>query len=185
MRIYEGSPRQDWEEVFRSIGAYVDRERIKELLLLELDAGFILQGMAVPVTGARTESEMTLIKVTRELPDDEVAELMEVATTKRGTAPSDTPHAEISNYYEQAMRVIGAYLDLNRPRDVFFFEQGGSFVLRLLMLGAGAAPMGHQLVEFTKDDIVSMIDAAPAQRNKPVPESGPAPESGSPGETVA
>ena len=56
MRIYDGSPRQDWEEVLRSIGAFVDRERIKELLLLELDAGFILQGMAVPVTGARTES---------------------------------------------------------------------------------------------------------------------------------
>jgi hypothetical protein len=180
MRIYEGSPRQGWEEVFRSIGAYVDRERIKELLLLELDAGFILQGLAMPQAGARTESEMTLIKVTRELPDDEVAELMEAATTKRGTAPSDTPHAEISNYYEQAMRVIGAYLDLNKPRDVFFFEQEGAFVLRLLMLGTGAAPMGHQLVEFTKDDIVAMIEAAPTHRNQPAVEAGP-PD----GETVA
>lgn len=164
MRIYEGSPRQGWEEVFRSIGAYVDRERIKELLLLELDAGFILQGMAMPAAGARTESEMTLIKVTRELPDDEVAELMEAATAKRGTGTSDPPHAEIANYYEQALRVIGAYLDANRPRDVFLFEQDGAFVLRLLMLGAGSAPMGHQLVEFTKDDIVAMIEAAPGQR---------------------
>ena len=24
MRIYEGSPRQDWEEVLRSVGAYLD-----------------------------------------------------------------------------------------------------------------------------------------------------------------
>ncbi len=180
MRIYEGSPRQDWEEVFRSIGAYVDRERIKELLLLELDAGFILQGMAMPVAGARTDSEMSLIKITRELPDDEVAELMEAANQKRGTATSDTPHAEISNYYEQAMRVIGAYIDLNKPRDVFLFEQEGAFVLRLLMLGAGAAPMGHRLVEFTRDDIMAMIDAAPGQRNRPARESGP-PD----GETVA
>ena len=172
MRIYEGSPRQGWEEVFRSIGAYVDRERIKELLLLELDAGFILQGMAMPAAGARTESEMTLIKVTRELPDDEVAELMEAAESKRGTATTDTPHAEIANYYEQAMRVIGAYIDLNKPRDVFLFEQEGAFVLRLLMLGAGAAPMGHQLVEFTKEDIVAMIDAAPGQRNKSAQASG-------------
>ena len=52
MRIYDGSPRQDWEEVLRSIGAFADRERLKELLLLELEAGFILQGMALP-TGAR------------------------------------------------------------------------------------------------------------------------------------
>jgi hypothetical protein len=180
MRIYEGSPRQGWEEVFRSIGAYVDRERMKELLLLELDAGFILQGMGMPEAGARTESEMTLIKMTRELPDDEVAELMEAGTTHRGTAATDTPHAEISNYYEQAMRVIGAYLDLNRPRDVFLFEQEGAFVLRLLMLGAGLAPMGHQLVEFTRDDIIAMIDAAPAQRSQSARESGP-PD----GETVA
>jgi len=180
MRIYEGSPRQGWEEVFRSIGAYVDRERIKELLLLELDAGFILQGMAMPVAGARTESEMSLIKITRELPDDEVAELMEAANAKRGTSTADTPHAEISNYYEQAMRVIGAYIDLNKPRDVFLFEQEGAFVLRLLMLGAGAAPMGHQLVEFTRDDIMGMIDDAPGQRNKPAREAGP-----SDGETVA
>jgi hypothetical protein len=180
MRIYEGSPRQGWEEVFRSIGAYADRERIKELLLLELDAGFILQGMAMPAAGARTESEMTLIKVTRELPDDEVAELMEAAEAKRNDGPPGTPHAEITNYYEQAMRVIGAYLDLQKPRDVFFFEQDGAFVLRLLLIGAGSAPMGHQLVEFTKDDIVAMIEAAPTQRDKPARESGP-PD----GETVA
>ena len=180
MRIYEGSPRQDWEEVLRSIGAFADRERIKELLLLELDAGFILQGMAQPQAGARTESEGILTKITRELPDDEVAELMEVAASKRTDAPAGTPHTEIANYYEHAMRVIGAYLDLNHPRDVFFFEQGGSFVLRLLMMGAGAAPAGHQLVEFTKDDIMAMIEAAPAQRSKPAPESGPPP-----GETVA
>ena len=35
MRIYEGSPRQDWEEVLRSIGAWADREILKELQLLE------------------------------------------------------------------------------------------------------------------------------------------------------
>lgn len=179
MRIYEGSPRQDWEEVLRSIGAFADRERMKELLLLELDAGFILQGMGLPPASARTESEGSLAKITRELPDDEVAELMEVAASKRSDAPPGTPHTEIANYYEHAMRVIGAYLDLNHPRDVFLFEQEGAFVLRLLVLGAGAAPARHQLVEFTKDDIMSMIEAAPAQRSKPAQASGP------PGETVA
>ena len=47
MRIYDGSPRQDWEEVLRSIGAFADAERVKELLLLELDGGFLLQGLGV------------------------------------------------------------------------------------------------------------------------------------------
>lgn len=180
MRIYEGSPRQGWEEVFRSIGAYVDRERLKELLLLELDAGFILQGMALPAAGARTESEGTLTKVTRELPDDEVAELMEAATAKRTEGPPATPHVEVANYYEQAMRVIGAYLDEHHPRDVFFFEQDGAFVLRLLLTGAGSASAGHQLVEFTRDDVMAMIEAAPQQRQQNARASGP-----SGGETVA
>jgi hypothetical protein len=164
MRIYEGSPRQDWEEVLRSIGAFADRERIKELLLLELDAGFIIQGLALPRDSAWTESEGMLIKTTHELPDDEIGKLMDAAEAKRTDGPQTTPHAEISNYYEQAMRVIGAYLDGQKPRDVFLFEQDGAFVLRLLLTATGAAAAGHQLVEFTKEDILGMIAAAPQQR---------------------
>ena len=33
MRIYEGSPRQDFEEVFRSIGAFLDQRGMREVLL--------------------------------------------------------------------------------------------------------------------------------------------------------
>ena len=164
MRIYEGSPRQDWEEVLRSIGAFADRERIKELLLLELDAGFIIQGLALPRDSAWTESEGMLMKTTHELPDDEIGKLIDAAEGKRTDGPQTTPHAEISNYYEQAMRVIGAYLDGQKPRDVFLFEQDGAFVLRLLLTATGAAAAGHQLVEFTKEDILGMIAAAPQQR---------------------
>ncbi len=164
MRIYEGSPRQDWEEVLRAIGAFADRERIKELLLLELDAGFIIQGLALPRDSAWTESEGMLIKTTHELPDEEIGKLIDAAEAKRTDGPQTTPHAEISNYYEQAMRVIGAYLDVQKPRDVFLFEQDGAFVLRLLLTATGAAAAGHQLVEFTKDDILAMIAAAPQQR---------------------
>ena len=164
MRIYEGSPRQDWEEVLRSVGAFADRERYKELLLLELDAGFIIQGLALPRDSAWTESEGMLTKTMHELPDDEIGQMMDAAEAKRTDGPATTPHAEIANYYEQAMRVIGAYLDAQKPRDVFLFEQDGAFVLRLLTSGVGGAAAGHQLVEFTKDDILAMIAAAPQQR---------------------
>lgn len=164
MRIYEGSPRQDWEEVLRSIGAFADRERIKELLLLELDAGFIIQGLALPRDSAWTESEGMLTKTTHELPDDEIGKMIDAAEAKRTDGPETTPHAEIANYYEQAMRVIGAYLDGQKPRDVFLFEQDGAFVLRLLVSATGAAAAGHQLAEFTKEDILAMIGAAPQQR---------------------
>jgi hypothetical protein len=166
MRIYEGSPRQDWEEVLRSIGAFADRERMKELLLLELDAGFIIQGLALPRDSAWTESEGSLTKTTHELPDDDIGKLMDTAEAKRTDEPPTTPTTEIANYYEQSMRVIGAYLDVQKPRDVFLFEQAGAFVLRLLMTAAGTAAAGHQLVEFTKEDILAMIAAAPQQRQQ-------------------
>ena len=45
MRIYEGSPRQDFEEVFRSIGAFLDQRGMKDVLLVEAPDGFIVQGL--------------------------------------------------------------------------------------------------------------------------------------------
>ena len=80
-------------------------------------------------------------------------------------ARSRSPHADIQNYMEQALRVIGAWIDEAKARDVFFFEQEGSFVLRLLHATAGGA-VGHQLAEFTKPEILSMIEAAPHHRGE-------------------
>ena len=45
MRIYEGSPRQDFEEVFRSIGAFLDSRGMRDILLLEVPDGFVVQGL--------------------------------------------------------------------------------------------------------------------------------------------
>ncbi len=164
MRIYEGSPRSDWEEVLRSIGAYADHEQLKEILFLELDQGFILQGLAPPHTGAWAEGSGMLAKRTYELVEDQVAQLVDEAVAHRGDTPlADHPQVGIANYYEQALRVIGQYVDTQHPRDLFFFEQDGSFVLRLLI--ATPTGVGHHLAEFTRDEIVAMIDAAPQQRS--------------------
>ena len=54
MRIYEGSPRQDFEEVLRSIGAYLDRRNMRDILLMEVPDGFIVQGLST--VGASTSS---------------------------------------------------------------------------------------------------------------------------------
>ena len=58
MRIYEGSPRQDFEEVFRSIGAFIDQRGMREVLLVEAPDGFIVQGIvaAGAAGGAWSES---------------------------------------------------------------------------------------------------------------------------------
>jgi hypothetical protein len=164
MRIYEGSPRQDWEEVLRAIGAFADREQLKELLLLELDEGFLLQGLALPPQGMDSDTFGSLTKRTYELLDDQIAQLMDEAEAHRGTADETTPHAEPTNYFEQAMRVVGAYIDGEKARDVFLLEQEGSFVLRLLHAGS-AGLIGHRLAEFTKEEILAMIEAAPDHRH--------------------
>jgi hypothetical protein len=173
MRIYEGSPRQQWEEVLRSIGAFADRERLKELLLLEMDVGFVLQGLGLQAGGADSDSFGSAVKRTYELTDEQVAELMDVAVANRGTSPDSVPHADITNYYEHAMRVIGRYIDSQRAHDVFLFEQEGSFVLRLFVVSGQKA--GHQLSEFTRDEILAMIQSAPEQRQQPAPEPTGAP----------
>ena len=52
MRIYEASPRQDFEEVFRSIGAFIDQRGMRDILLVEAPDGFIVQGLVISGTPA-------------------------------------------------------------------------------------------------------------------------------------
>jgi hypothetical protein len=169
MRIYDGSPRQDWEEVLRSVGAFADSEHLKELLLLELDGGFVLQGVGLMAGGADSDTYGSATKKTYELTDEQVAELMDASAAKRGSADRDRPLPDLTNYYELAMRIIGAYIDNQKAHDVFLFEQEGSFVVRLF--GVSTTRAGHQLSEFTRDEILAMIEAAPEQRQQPAPET--------------
>jgi hypothetical protein len=169
MRIYDGSPRQDWEEVLRSIGAFADRERLKDPLFLELEGGFVFQGLAMAAGGGDSDSFGALAKRTYEMTEDQVAELMEQGEAKRGSADRDVPHPDLTNYYELSMRILGAYIDDQRAHDVFFFEQDGTYVLRLF--GVAAHGGTHQLSEFTRDEMLAMIHAAPEQRHQPAPET--------------
>jgi hypothetical protein len=47
MRIYEGAPRQNYEDVLRSIGALLDQRGMREITLNETEDGFIIQGLAL------------------------------------------------------------------------------------------------------------------------------------------
>jgi hypothetical protein len=161
MRIYEGTPRQDWEEVLRSIGRFADAEGLKDLLLLEREGGFLLQGLRYMDSGAASDSMGSLGKQNYELSDERVAELMEGAFESRGEGVKG-PDKEITNYYEMALRIIGSYLDKQRPHDVFFLEQEGSFVVRLF--GAVGQAGSHSLSEFTRDEILAMIETAQQQQ---------------------
>ena len=167
MRIYEGSPRQDYEEVLRSIGAFLDQRGMRDILLAEAPDGFIVQGLVPSASsGAGWSDSMGQIqKETLTFLDDDISRFMDEALARRnagGPAHSDFSRAGM---YEKALRVIGHYIDQEKPRDVFFFEQDGAFVMRLLLGTATGAR--HQIVEFVRDEIEQMINTGPAWRQPP------------------
>jgi histidinol dehydrogenase len=139
MRIYEGSPRQNFEEVLRSIGAFLDQRGMREILLLETPDGFVVQGLTIErsTAGAWSEHVGQQVKETFTFLDDDIARFM----------------------------------DEQKPRDVFFFEQDGSFVIRLLTWTQQGSR--HVIAEFTREDVEQMIAAAPALRDeKQKPKAG-------------
>ena len=162
MRIYEGSPRQDFEEVFRSIGAFLDQRGMRDVLLLEAPDGFIVQGLVIVRGGQRRvvgddrdrSPRRRSPSSTRTSPGS-----WRRRALRRGTGVPASP----AGRYEAAFRVIGRYMDDQKPRDVFFFEQEGAFVLRLLM--SGQAGSRHELAEFTRDDIADMVARGPSLRH--------------------
>jgi hypothetical protein len=166
MRIYEGSPRQDFEEVLRSIGAFLDQRGMREVLLLEAPDGFIVQGLVVAggSTGAWSESMGHEGKETLTFLDDDIARFMEEALHRRGQGDATAPSYGDHNRYEEAFRVIGRFLDQHKPQDIFFFEQGGAFVVRVLQ--ATQSGRHHELMEFTREDIERLIAEAPSLRHR-------------------
>ncbi len=88
MRIYDGRPRQDYEEVFRSLGAFIDQRGMRSILILEAPDGFVVQGVALltaeptlhqeEVTGHHEKETYTFL-------DDDIARFMEEARARRGT----------------------------------------------------------------------------------------------------
>jgi hypothetical protein len=161
MRIYEGSPRQDWEEVLRSVGAYLDNRGMRSVIFLETDNGFIIQGTSVQGnTSGAGDALGTATRETLTLHDDDVSKFMDEAIARRGKGADASP-----KHYESQLRVIGRYLDEQHPRDIFFFEMDGAYIARVSI--AGQSGVKQELIEFTRDDVANMIATAPEKRKPP------------------
>ena len=115
MRIYDGSPRQDFEEVFRSIGAFLDARGMRDILMLEVSDGFVVQGLvsAGASAGAWSDTIGTVSKETLQFLDDDIAKFMEEAMARRGRGAPEGPGAGV---HERALRVVGRWMDEQKPR---------------------------------------------------------------------
>jgi hypothetical protein len=180
MRIYEGSPRQDYEEVLRSIGAFIDQRGLHEILLAEAPDGFIVQGIVGQTQDQSVWSEPTITtnKETYTFLDEDIARFLEDSLARR-RSPQENDGTPMAGAYERTLRVIGRYVDDQRPKDIFFFEQGGAYVLRLLMNSRQGTR--HQLAEFTAEDLESMIQQGPGLRGEDSPASPEPVPGGAPG----
>jgi hypothetical protein len=163
VRIYEGRPRQDYEEVFRSLGGFVDQRGMRGVLILEAPDGFVVQGLALVTDEHQVAGRIE--KETYTFLDEDIARFIEESRLRRGTQLDGAP--AVAGPYERALRVLGGYVDQQQPRDVFLMEQKGSWLMRLLM-GARTG-MEHVLVEFTPDEIAMRADNAPALRTANTP----------------
>jgi hypothetical protein len=166
MRIYEGSPRQDWEEVLRSVGAYLDDRGMRSVIFLETDNGFIVQGLSIQSSRGPGEALGSATRETLTLHDDDVTRFMDEAIKRRGQKEAEPG----PNHYEQHLRVIGRYIDEQHPHDIFFFEVDGSYIARISI--AAQSGLRQELIEFTKDDIADMIAKAPTLRRPTQPPQG-------------
>lgn len=160
MRIYDGAPRQNYEEVLRSIGATLDQRGMREIVFLEDGDGFLVQGLALIPGEERSWNDPVarLEKETLHLHEEDFSRFMDEGVARRRSARPQQSAAHKAGFYETALRVLGAYADQQRPHDVFFFEQEQQFVVRLLM--PTRAGLRHVLIEFTREEIVAMVNEA-------------------------
>lgn len=166
MRMYEGAPRQNYEEVLRSVGAVLDQRGMREVSLNETDDGFVVQGLALVPGEERpwNDPNARLDKETVLLVEDDISRFMDEGVSRRADRSRRDAARMSVGFYESALRVLGAYIDQQQPRDVFFFEQDHQFVIRLLM--STRAGLKHVLVEFTREEIESMITSSRPVRTR-------------------
>lgn len=166
MRIYEGAPRQNYEDILRSVGFVIDQRGMSEILLAETNDGFMVQGLAVIEGSGRAWNDPTdrQGKETFFLHDDDIARLMDESVARRRAAGTQAggapPHT--AAFYESALRMLGAYIDQQQPQDIFFLELDRQFIVRLLT--QSRTGLRHVLVEFTREEIEAMVANAQQQR---------------------
>ena len=151
----------------RSCGASVRSpigRQLKELLLLELEVGFVLQGIGLQAGGADSDSFGSAVKRTYELTDDQVAELMDVASPTAEPRPRTSRMRRSRTTTSTRCGCSGAASTRRRRT-----TSSSSSRTARSCCASSASPgtgSGHQLAEFTRDEILAMIESAPELRQQ-------------------
>jgi hypothetical protein len=155
VRVYESSPRRQYADVFRAIGAVLDQMRMRQVLLVEVEEGFIAIGYTTTDVG-RGNAWGSLKRAQLTFRDADIARELQLAVERRGTAHKAGP-------YELALRVIGRQVDDLQAFDVLTFHHDANWLLRCL---PKAPETRYTLIEFTEDDIVQFNAGHASGRRK-------------------
>ena len=139
---------------------------MRDVLLVEAPDGFIVQGLVIS-GGQRRHLVATRwarsVKETLTFLDDDIARFMEEAAARRGRVAAAADRTT-AGHYETAFRVIGRYIDEQKPQRRLLLRAGRR--LRRPPAAWPARPGSHhELAEFTKDDIAGLVAKGPSLRH--------------------
>ncbi len=159
VRIYPGTPRRHYEETLRSLGMVLDTRDYRHVTLVELDDGFLVTGLRYSTTiSTAAESIGRWACVATRFGDDEVAAMLDAGVGLRGSG-----HRALR--YEQALRLVGMWLDDQPASRVTIIDQAGSFLLRSLPPMPADPPF--VMTEFTPDLLAAMGGRRRRERRAP------------------
>lgn len=80
MRLFQGLPKTDYQDLLRTIGHYIDQHGLTNIRLVETEEGIILQGLVSTTEDIRGEkkTETYLLAV------EDIQDLMRDAYARRG-----------------------------------------------------------------------------------------------------
>jgi len=159
VRIYENGPRRQYADVFRALGAELDRVGGRDVLLIEVAVGFLVQATTSEVhsslhVGASVQRSERLVT------DGGIEEMVGAGYGRR-----DTGHE--AGTLERALRVLGAHVDLHRSAEVLVLQQGDGWILRHLV---GESRPTYVMQEFLGPELEEMRVIASGSRRPPEPQ---------------
>ncbi len=80
MRLFEGLPKTDYQDLLRTIGHYIDQSGFADIRLIETEEGMILQGRISTTEDVRGEKKTETYLLTME----DIQDLMRQARARRG-----------------------------------------------------------------------------------------------------
>jgi hypothetical protein len=152
MRLFNGLPRTDYQDLFRALGAECDRMGMCDLRLVETPDGLLLHHR---IAGRLTDGFQLA-----HYDDDTLLALLQDAYTRRGLGTErSVPPSPLGLSYQQLLRAVGRALDQGALRYPRLIEQPDAL---LLQVSGSALRRGFHTYRLDRDRLYALIEATAA-----------------------